>query len=50
MREALDLMSTGKIDVSEMITHRLGLADTGKGFKIMAGAEDALKVMIEPQR
>jgi L-iditol 2-dehydrogenase len=33
-----------------MITHRLGLAETGLGFKLVAGARDSIKVVIEPQR
>jgi L-iditol 2-dehydrogenase len=33
-----------------MITHRLGLADTGLGFKLVAGGKDSLKVIVEPQR
>jgi L-iditol 2-dehydrogenase len=48
MQQALGLMAEGKFDVSRMVTHRLGLAETGEGFKIMSGSEDALKVMIEP--
>jgi L-iditol 2-dehydrogenase len=48
--EAMELIRSGRVDVKRMITHRLGLADTGKGFRIMAGAEDCVKVIIEPQR
>jgi L-iditol 2-dehydrogenase len=33
-----------------MITHRLGLAETGLGFQRVAQAQDSLKVIIEPQR
>jgi L-iditol 2-dehydrogenase len=33
-----------------MITHRLGLAETGLGFKLVATAQDSLKVIVEPQR
>ena len=47
---ALDLIQTGKMRVREMITHRLGLAETGLGFKLVAQAQDSLKVVIEPQR
>jgi len=46
---ALDLIQTGKICVREMITHRLGLAETGLGFQLVARARDSLKVIIEPQ-
>jgi L-iditol 2-dehydrogenase len=47
---ALELIQAGKIRVPEMITHRLGLAETGKGFQLVAQAQDSLKVIIEPQR
>jgi len=47
---ALELIQAGKIHVREMITHRLGLAETGLGFQLVARAQDSLKVVIEPQR
>jgi L-iditol 2-dehydrogenase len=47
---ALELIQTGKIRVGEMVTHRLGLAETGLGFQLVARAQDSLKVIIEPQR
>jgi L-iditol 2-dehydrogenase len=48
--EALELIQARKIRVREMITHRLGLAETGLGFQLVARAQDSLKVIIEPQR
>ena len=47
---ALELIQAGKIRVREMITHRLGLAETGLGFQLIARAQDSLKVIIEPQK
>lgn len=47
---ALELIWAGKILVREMITHRLGLAETGLGFQLVARAQDCLKVIIQPQR
>jgi L-iditol 2-dehydrogenase len=47
---ALELIKAGKIRVKEMVTHRLGLAETGQGFRLVARARDSLKVIIEPQR
>ncbi len=47
---ALELIKAGKIRVREMITHRLGLAETGRGFQLAARAKDSLKVIIEPQK
>jgi len=47
---ALELIRTGKIRVRDMITHRLGLAEAGLGFQLVARAQDSLKVIIEPQK
>jgi len=33
-----------------MITHRLGLAETQEGFRLVAEARESIKVIIEPQR
>jgi len=47
---AIQLLRARRLPVQEMITHRLGLAEAGLGFKLMAGGKDSLKVIIEPQR
>jgi len=47
---ALELIQAGKTRVQEMITHRLGLAEIGLGFQLVARAQDSLKVIIEPQK
>jgi len=47
---AIALLAAGRIPVRKMITHRLGLAETGLGFKLVAEAKDSMKVIIEPQR
>jgi L-iditol 2-dehydrogenase len=47
---ALQLIHTGRIHVEEMITHRLGLAETYLGFQLVARAQNSIKVIIEPQR
>ncbi|MBM2839286.1 MAG: gutB [Deltaproteobacteria bacterium] len=47
---ALELIRARRVDVNAMITHRLGLADTGKGFQMVVDAKDSLKVIIEPQK
>ncbi len=49
-QDALDLIASGKLYVKDLITHRFGLADTLKGFKLVAEAKDSIKVIIEPQR
>jgi L-iditol 2-dehydrogenase len=48
--ETIELLRAGKVKVRDMITHRLGLAEAGKGFELVAKAEESIKVIIEPQR
>ncbi|MHB8793203.1 MAG: alcohol dehydrogenase catalytic domain-containing protein [Thermoleophilia bacterium] len=48
-RTALELIRAGRLPVSETITHRLSLADTGRGFELVVNPEDSIKVIIEPQ-
>ncbi|MFQ6038611.1 MAG: zinc-binding dehydrogenase, partial [Candidatus Aminicenantales bacterium] len=47
---ALELMISPGIRVREMITHRLPLSETQKGFEIVEKAEESLKVIVEPQK
>jgi L-iditol 2-dehydrogenase len=47
---ALELIRTRRVRVREMITHRLGLAETGVGFRMVSEARESIKVIIEPQR
>lgn len=47
---ALELIKARRIHISEMITHRLGLAETGLGFQLVADARNSIKVIINPQR
>lgn len=48
LEEALDLIAKGKVNVKGLITHRLPLKETGKGFGLVLRAEKSLKVIIEP--
>ncbi len=50
IKKAIELIRARKVRVDDMITHRLGLAETGLGFKLVAEAKDSLKIIIEPQR
>ena len=50
IKEAIELLRTRKVILSDMITHRFGLADTGRGFALVASAGESIKVMIEPQK
>ena len=47
---AMELIRSCRVRVKDMISHRLSLAQTALGFKLVAEASDSLKVMIEPQR
>lgn len=47
---AIQLLRAKRLPVAGMITHRLGLAETGRGFQLVAGGGDSLKVIVEPQR
>lgn len=48
--EALGKIDSKKVTVRDMITDRFGLADTVKGFKLVAEARESIKVIIEPQK
>ncbi len=50
MLVALELIAAKRVDVTPMITHRLSLAETARGFRMTADAEDSLKVIVEPER
>ncbi len=49
---ALELIRAGSLRVKEMITHRLSLAETGLGFRMVTHPQEynSIKVIIEPQR
>jgi len=46
MKSALDMMANGKIQLSEMITHRFGLSDIADAFRTAEDAQFSLKVMV----
>lgn len=47
---ALEMIGSGRVQVGQMISHRLGLAEAGLGFRLTAEAGDSLKVIIQPQK
>lgn len=47
---ALELIRARTVNVREMITHRLSLAETGLGFQLVVNAQNSIKVIIEPQK
>ncbi len=48
--EAIELLRAGRVSVDGMVTHRLGLEETGLGFRLTASAGESLKVIVEPHR
>jgi L-iditol 2-dehydrogenase len=49
-QDALDLIGGGRLNVKDMITHRLPLERTQEGFRLVAEADKSVKVIIEPQK
>ena len=49
-KQAIELMSRGVMPVDKLVTHRFGLADTEKGFRLMEEGRDCIKVIIEPHK
>jgi len=47
---AIDLIKSKKVEVTDMITHKLPLSESAKGFKLVAEARRSIKVIIEPQK
>lgn len=50
LKQAIELIVSRKIAVDDMITHRLPLAETQKGFQLVSQGGESLKVIIEPQK
>ena len=50
LREALELIRDRKINVGKMITHRLPLDKAAEGFRLVAEAEESLKVILEANK
>lgn len=48
--DAMDLLSSQKVVLSDMITHRLDFDEGGRGFQLVAGAQDSIKVIFEPNK
>jgi len=50
IEEAIEFIRSRKINVKDMITHRLSLEEIGKGFQLVAEANESIKVIVEPHR
>lgn len=48
LREALELIGSGRIEVRKMVTHSLPFSDIQRGFQLVSGAGESLKVVIVP--
>ena len=46
--ESLSILSQKKVNVKDMITHRLGIKQAAEGFELTAAAGKSLKVIIKP--
>jgi L-iditol 2-dehydrogenase len=46
--ESIGLIRSRQVRVAEMITHRLPLAEAGRGFALTASGQDSIKVIIDP--
>lgn len=48
LKEALELIRDRRVRVADMVTHRLPLAETKRGFQLTASGQDSIKVIIDP--
>ena len=49
LEKAMELIRSRKVNVHNMITHRLSLAEISKGFQLVADANESIKVIIKPR-
>lgn len=50
IKDAINLIASGCVQVTDMITHRLSLDETAEGIRLVSQAGDSIKVVIEPHR
>jgi len=48
IKSAIDLIKSKKVNVVDMISHKLPLSEAAKGFQLVAKAKDSMKVILEP--
>jgi L-iditol 2-dehydrogenase len=48
IEEAIEMISSRRITVTDMITHRLPLERTGEGFRLVSEGRESIKVIITP--
>jgi len=50
LEDSMRVLATKRLNVKDMITHRLSLSEAQEGFRLMAEAGRSLKVILEPNR
>ena len=50
IKEAIELIRSKKVKVTDLITHRFPLSKAAEGFKLAAQAKNSIKIIIEPQK
>ncbi|MBI3027149.1 alcohol dehydrogenase catalytic domain-containing protein [Candidatus Woesearchaeota archaeon] len=50
LKESLESIKNEKINLKEMITHKLKFDEIQKGFNLVAEAKESLKVIVEPHK
>ena len=50
LEKALLILTNKKVNVADMITHRLDIREASEGFRLVAKAGKSLKVILEPNR
>jgi L-iditol 2-dehydrogenase len=48
IEKAVTLLAGGRVKLDDMITHRLGFNEGGRGFKLVAGGTESIKVIFDP--
>lgn len=49
IEESMRLLGAGEVEVDSLITHRLPLEETARGFRLVLEGRDAIKAIIRPQ-
>ena len=47
---AISIIRNRRVNINEMITHKLPFEEIGKGFRLVADAKESIKVIIEPHK
>ena len=50
LKDSLELMASGKINMKDMITHKLKFDEIQKGFQLVEEAKDSIKVIVYPNQ